>query len=607
MIIKFNGQELIINEQEINFDIYSPVLIDGQGSVVYDFDIPDDEQKHNAQILKYPQRLSYYERNEGNDEAEINSKGLPMLKGKAFAYFHNDKYKLRISVDNGSFNAKAKKYTLQNIDICDEEFTTESDLITHLNAEVQKEWPDAKYSLFTVFNNRLMPDDMVVKMDFTVADGDFQEGQTVKQEPDVTAEIDSLNQLTTDGSLYLKNIRGNWQINKSVSNEDGVSANITKIYDFIHYNDTINPWDTTNSTFRAGEDGNPTMLVPFFYLAEVLYKIFHFFGYSVDDYFFTSYPDYKKLVIFNLFNANKGVPQHINWNHRRIRSSNHLPRYTVTRFLQEIEKWGLLFFINEKTKTVTLKHRTDLLTSVAQQELKNTKNKKIESINTGGFEFALKQDDKDDWFNDNISSDDDEIIDRIKGSVEAFEFLPDFPEMGEIRYVKNEEKYYQFKDTGSILEWTDSNVDIFNLYTRFYILEGEETRETDVIPVHTTEAVTRNGNTGYKITDWQDITIRVAFDNYDGDPNGEHETANYSLYCKGDNGIGKKWLMPEAAKIKNSKKIKLEKPFTDMKEFINLNIIKKQLIDKYPVIVEKIEGQITQNDNIQSEIEGFTI
>lgn len=102
-------------------------------------------------------------------------------------------------------------------------------------------------------------------------------------------------------------------------------------------------------------------ITPFLKVSWILDFIFHSYGYTVVENPFTTHPQLSRLVVLNN-TADCCVKGILNY-------ADLMPDCTINEFLQALYcRFGMIYFINGKTKTVKLKFIKDIITAPASQD-----------------------------------------------------------------------------------------------------------------------------------------------------------------------------------------------------------------------------------------------
>lgn len=607
-----NKQKLVIDEITIDFDLVSPITRNAQGSTVFNFDVPDDDEKINARALNYPHRPYRYQ-DDNTLETRIEKKGLTLLEGEATASFSDGRFTISLPVGNGLFYSKAKEKSIRELPICNKTFPTIAHLVSDLNTASQQSWPDAQYSAVPVESRNLLPEDVEGTIYFsgvTIDEGEvLEEGDEISSNGlafpyFASAEVVSYtyNSGSDTGHVVVKACRNTFMEDETLSGPKGFSATITSVNGWFANNFFINKYE--NGSFVPSYGGNDAFLTPFFYVAEIVKNIFEYFGYSIDNRFFNRHAEWKSLLLFNNWNAAGGVEGHQNWPLIGINSSNHLPDYTITDFLSNLENYRNIFcFISESRKEVTIIDLNEMMDDTEVNQLNFTsKLIELEPESFEGFHFKMNLDDNRATHTD---ANDERLLDKVKPTVNVLSALPAFPSYDEIRYVIDEDTWYRyaFNPESGVVEWF-SLPQGAGLTYNYFILDGKETRETDFAPPGFGEDEPR---IDIPASSWDELKLTVFFQITSNPPKGGPTLGDSYLFASDKvKGISAKVLQPESKWMQQRRQIQFTATLSH-KELNNLQLWKKYQVDGMVFIVTKLEGQIQPEGNVKAKITGWTI
>lgn len=613
--IVVNNQTLVLDEITIDFDLVSPITRDAQGSTVFDFDVPDDPEKINAIALNYPGRPNRYQQNPGTLETRIEKQGLTLLQGDATATYTDGRYRVSLPVGNGLFYSKAKEKSIRELPMVNKVFDSVAGLVADLNTASQQSWPDTPYSAVPVQSQNLVPEDIEGTIYFSGVLID--EGETLEEGDEVTsqgvafpyfasAEIVSYsyNESEDTGSMVVKSCRNTFQATKTIYGPKGFSATISSVDGWFADNFFINKYDA--GSFVPSFGGNTAFLTPFFYVAEIVKSIFEYYGYSIDNRFFNRHAEWKSLLLFNNWNAAGGVEGYQNWPIIGINSSNHLPDYTITDFLKQLENYRNIFcFINESRKEVTIIDLNEMMDDTVSTPLNDTaKLIELDPVSFEGFHFKMNIDDNRELFSD---SNDVRLLDNIKSSVQVKSDLPPYPSMEEIRYVIEENAWYIYSYYTPVpfepvvLDWHPRPGGL-GLTFNYFILDGKASRETDFAPPGLDVNEPR---IDISSENWNDLKLTIFFQITNSPPEGAIILEDSYLAASSPSGIGAKVLIPESKWMQTRRTIQFTAVLSH-RELNQLRLWKKYQVDGVIFIITKLEGQIRSDGNIKAKITGWT-
>lgn len=237
-------------------------------------------------------------------------------------------------------------------------------------------------------------------------------------------------------------------------------------------------WIPDDNIHALSVAGVRTPIVPMVYFRFILDTLVAQMGYELDDAFFTKYPAFNKLVMYNSVSINNEANSLFPYNLQQIYYNNHVPRISLSDFFSGLETFfNIRFFVNNTTKTLYIKSVGDVILSCDYQEF----SRNIISISTEpadqitGYTLKMSLDGDDQAFT--TQNDYEEaFLKNLQGSVQSIADLPPWPTSAEleIRYVIDAQKYYQLR----FRVWTQLASSAIELLTQYIYKTGQQNIET---------------------------------------------------------------------------------------------------------------------------------
>ena len=339
--------------------------------------------------------------------------------------------------------------------------------------------------------------------------------------------------------------------------------------------------------------GQRTLIVPMLYFRYVLEKLFLGMGYILDDSFFSTYPCFNKLVMYNSVTCNNETEGFFPYFITHLYYNYHIPRIKLSEFFTGIENmFNVRFFVNQTTRTIRIVPLKNIL--LASDYIDYSGN--VISISTdledkiSGFKLMMELDGDDDAF-ETQNADEEQFLKTFKGSVEKLSELPPWPNVDqlEIRYVIETELYYKMiNKTWSQISEPNSHLLTQYLYADF---------STEISTIFSTLLMGGSDffcNCKNKQINYTQITPRVFFAeyNYFGDflyVAGENFDSDYgSLFYNGTNGLFQQHFRQWLAWRMNVKLVKITRQmlFQELRDF---NFEKKIMIFGTKYLVKSLQ------------------
>ena len=400
-----------------------------------------------------------------------------------------------------------------------------------------------------------------------------------------------------------------------------------------------------------------SITTPFPYLLFVLEKLFSHYGYRINKSIFSLTPELRKLVLFSVLNTNDIILPHISKGMRYINYKNIMPDISISDFLLGLQNlFNIAFIFKHSTKSVDIVSRNQVIfdTSYVDYTERTSPIPTIKNNSLSGYILKQTPDGGDEFANEQSGSIDPDLV---KPAVNTFSDLPltTNSEAGDIRLVKDENKYYQIQgnDLGAY-EWAE-------LSWAFELIEGDsdnkwesimstllmEEVEDDIIiqapepdpPPEYYDFLTQKTwlvpKTGQTKSSYPEFTPRLLFyrgifegyisgENPPGsiipdlhyplgssdvyDPNGDKiPSANYSLHWCGPYGLYENWWKKFISWYINTRKpVTFRRLFTAA-EIRNLDFSKKHRIDGTDYLIKEIKIPVTEKEIMPATMECYSV
>ena len=372
----------------------------------------------------------------------------------------------------------------------------------------------------------------------------------------------------------------------------------------LHYcNIYINSF--LQSVFSGGSER--TILVPMLYLRYVLKKIFLYIGYSVDDRFFSSGPEFNKLSIFNLVDCNNGDHGFFPYDVTKIFLNYHLPRLSLNEFFSGLETmFNIRFFVNTFKREVVVVSLDSIIKSTDYFDF----SKNISLIETEisdqitGYNLSMTMDTDDELYE--IRKEYDEsVIDRLKENVKSVSDLNPWPSdnIMDMRYVLDADRYYILWSNKQWIPWVSD----LTLYFNYRYRSNQQSIETKFSTLLNNNA-SDDAVVGNKREDWENVTGKLFFNDYVSSSPVRMRalplTTNNSLYYGGTNGLFNKYFKTWFDFRMSTKLVKITKLMT-FKEILDLDFSKKYYINGVMYLISSIRVTIKRDRIMPAVIECY--
>lgn len=279
--------------------------------------------------------------------------------------------------------------------------------------------------------------------------------------------------------------------------------------------DTMNFWDHSAETYIITSAGDRGIIVPHLYLQFVLKKVFSESGYQFDDRFFAVNDDWAKLIIWNSYNANGGIPDEgdklgYDSDITKIIYGLHCPHVKISDFITGLQNLiNMRFFFNHTTKKVTAKDSLDILSDPNYIDITNKviSGHELKFKKKNGFELSSMPDSGDSHFQ--ISVDHGEaFLDQYGGVVENVSDLPSYYLGYRYYYVSSENGFYAWHNNTQ----TWSSIGSLEVIHKFFTPPSEYKIESCISTLRKCSYAnfSQHGNAAI---DYRNITPRILFYN----------------------------------------------------------------------------------------------
>lgn len=194
---------------------------------------------------------------------------------------------------------------------------------------------------------------------------------------------------------------------------------------------------------------NKAILVPHFFLQYVLKKLFAGFGYELIDKWLFEDTDYSRLIIFNTYNANGGIPNEgskvgYESDILKIRYNNHLPHVFISDFLSGLQNHiNARFLFNHINKKATIIDPKKVLLDPSYIDITGRfiRLTGFELKQSKGFSLQIGTDDTDAWQQQYVEQQ-NFLMDLFGGSLDTIYDLPAKPIGFKYYYINDIQKLY---------------------------------------------------------------------------------------------------------------------------------------------------------------------
>lgn len=372
--------------------------------------------------------------------------------------------------------------------------------------------------------------------------------------------------------------------------------------------DNINHWDNIGSSYTVDSSGDKGIISPQLFLQLVLKKIFQSTGYSFNDLFFATDNEFSKLILFNIFNANNGIPDidgrpGYDSSVLNLQYNQHVPHTLISDLISGLQNLlNVRFFFNHINKQATAKDALDILSATDYIDIteKVISGHELELQQNRGFNLKQNPDNTDEKYKLFVEQESN-YEKMYGGTVDTIADLP-VKYMGYNRYyVIAEEEFYLWNPVSET--WS---VGSSPFHTFFFVPEKEYTIESSISSLAIAGGLAGN-EFGNAAIDYRDISSRLLFykglrNNYPaGSANFNGKTLTHDL------GILYKtrWLR-YIDFILNSKIIKFQ-VMLSAKDVSHFDFSKKYRIDGFNYLVKEIKVPITESAILPAKFECYKV
>lgn len=359
----------------------------------------------------------------------------------------------------------------------------------------------------------------------------------------------------------------------------------------FYYKDSLNHYEI-DTYFLLDGTGNKGVIVPMLYNRFVLEKIFSLSNYTLNDEFFSNNEDLTRLILFNHYNINGGIPATENGagypsEAKFINFANHVPQIKVLDYLLGLQNmFNISFFFHHNRKQVTIKDLNSLIdaTDIVDFSENVITNKTISETAFSGYEISAKADPNDDFFSgkETIQSD---FLASYGGAIDLISNLPD-RFLGDIYYyVEEDDNFYAWDFIPTPGQWVIDNSFSERLISTYFKGDKELSLSSEFStlcnnPVFGDYYMTfaNSANT------FREFAPRLVFYNGLQDVGGiDYPLSHYSrhglsLFLGGDDGlVNKRWKSFLDWRCALNKEVQFKKMISPI-EFMNLEFWKKHRI-----------------------------
>lgn len=361
--------------------------------------------------------------------------------------------------------------------------------------------------------------------------------------------------------------------------------------------------------------GERTVIVPQLYLRYVLDKLMTGLGYELDDRFFTTHPDYSRLMLFNATNCNNAGnnnPPRIpaGYSLTNLIFNYHVPRIGINEFLKGLENYfGIGMLVdntNRKVKLIPLK-------SIINDQSYRDYSSNIISVITElderpeGYKLSMTLDPNDEKFKE-LAALEDQIIEKYAGSVAELSDLPPWPmaEIGSVYWVESADAFYQMQYNKTYA--VSSLLSI--LKTRFYYRNPQGTIESSFgTPFY--DSVGLYTEVTNPMSKYDQVTPRVYFaEKYSfmgtNAMYGKNETSNFSLFFPWEKGLFNTGFKDWLNFITSAKLVKIVRQM-DFPEIHEFDFSKKIMVGGLKYMVRSMQLTIRKDKIMPATLECYLV
>ena len=373
---------------------------------------------------------------------------------------------------------------------------------------------------------------------------------------------------------------------------------------FINYND---PYGDSRIWYLSPL-GHRTPIIPMLYFRYVLEKLFAGMGYVLDDEFFSIYPDFNKLVLYNSVSCNNEVGGLFPYFVTHLYFNAHVPRVKLSDFFTGIENmFNVRFFVNQVTKTIRIVPLTLTLTSSDYADFSSN----VISISSeiedkvNGYKLKMELDSDDGAFETQNAIEDD-FLQSLAGSVVAVSDLPPWPIAISLerRYVIQTNTYYRMINK----VWVADSGSADKLRTQ-YLFKDPTVDISTILSTLMMGGATTFCNCLNKQINYASVTPRLFFIRLLQSPEeliGENfANAFGSLYYNGATGLFEKQFRKWLSWRVDTKLVKINRQmsFPELKAF---DFEKKIMIGGIKYLVKSVQVTLKKDRIMPALLECYT-
>jgi hypothetical protein len=299
-----DDQKLLAESLKLDYQFKNPIFRGDQGSLLYNFTVPNDEQGNNAKILRHANRIPHYSvraRDSFNLRALVD--GLLWINCTATVKEAGDSFQITAQISEGQLYNKTKDVYLDELDLGTLTFDSIADMVTEAVSNQTLRWPQALFQLITVEAPDFDYSEDIGDIEVREQTGKFWPGDIVTGlTSGASAEIPEYND-STDWPGKLKNIQGEFELNEIIQVDDDNQAIVDELVtnyrlkkNWINYHD--------NTGYYVMDWGNRGHLMPQLSFVEVIHRMFEALGYRLDDQALKGDEWFEKMYINHLQDVN---------------------------------------------------------------------------------------------------------------------------------------------------------------------------------------------------------------------------------------------------------------------------------------------------------------
>ncbi len=380
-----------------------------------------------------------------------------------------------------------------------------------------------------------------------------------------------------------------------------------------YYKDSFNVFDPFTESYDLMDGSDKGIVVPMLFNQFVLKRIFELMNYTLSDEFFATHEEFSKLILFNTYNINGGVPgldgePGYYSDIKYISYKNHVPRINVKDYVHGLQSmFNCAFFFHHLHNSVIIKDLSNIINSSEIVEFSENVlyKREVSTPSFNGFILQCETDSTDDYFAEKIALQ-SMYLELYGGILDKIEDLPD-QFLGDWYYYVNEDnnfyKWTLFPLPGS---WTIDNTIMSYMVSQFATAKEELTIKTPFSTLCNNPTYGDSFMTfAMSANKFRELGARLVFfkgyQNYGGSytPRCHFEYQDNSLFYKGETGLyAKQWKSFLNWRCQPNKNVSFEK-FISSSEIQKIDFWKKYRIHGENYFIKEIRIPF-QNNIIQA-------